>query len=95
MNAASRRVADLVVTVQDCFLENPGVALTPCQIEQLCGADAGTCEAILDLLAGGGVIARTSNGRYKRRVRAPRRWLDRGRRAAGARDGISRIALAG
>lgn len=95
MSHASRRVGDIVMAVQDYFLENPGLALTPWQIERLCGADAKACEAILDLLAGGGVIARTGDGRYVRCVAAPRRWRDQKRAGLPGPSRKPRLALAG
>ena len=64
MSLASRRIGNLVLTLQDCFLENPGLALSPWQAEQLCGTDEKTCRAVLNLLADAGVLARTRNGRY-------------------------------
>ncbi|MGE5833533.1 MAG: hypothetical protein ACM4AI_03560 [Acidobacteriota bacterium] len=96
MSRASRQIGDLVIAVQDCFLAAPGQALTPWQVERLSGADETTCRAILDLLADGGVIARTSGGRYIRNVSPSRLWTD-GRRRSGSfeRLGITRIAFAG
>ena len=64
MSLASHRIGTLVLTLQDCFLENPGLALSPWQAEQLCGTDEMTCRAVLNLLADAGVLARTRNGRY-------------------------------
>ena len=96
MSRASRRIGDLVITVQDCFLAAPRHALTPCQVEQLSGADETTCRAILDLLADGGVIDRTSGGRYIRNVSLSRLWTN-GQRRPGPfeRTAITRIAFAG
>ena len=64
MSLASRHIGALVLTLQDCFLENPGLSLSPRQAEQLCGTDEVTCRAVLNLLADAGVLARTRNGRY-------------------------------
>ena len=64
MSLASRRIGNLVLTLQDCFLDNPGLALSPWQAEQLCGTDEKTCRAVLNLLADAGVLARTRNGKY-------------------------------
>jgi hypothetical protein len=96
MSRASRRIGDLVITVQDYFLAAPGQALTPRQVERLSGADETTCRAILDLLADGGVIAKTSGGRYIRNVPPSRRWTD-GQRRSGSfeRTAITQIAFAG
>lgn len=96
MSRASRRIGDLVMTVQDCFLAAPGQALTPWQVQRLSGADEATCRAILDLLADGGVIARTSGGRYIRNVPQSTLWTDRRCRSGSfGRSEIRQIAFAG
>jgi hypothetical protein len=92
MSLASRRIGDLVIRLQDCFLANPDLALSAWQAEQFCGADEMTCRAILSLLVEGGVVVRTGDGRFVRRLPAGARH-DR-RRATSGQTGI-RPALAG
>jgi hypothetical protein len=96
MSLASRRIGDFFIRLQTCFLDNPGVALTPWQVEQVCGADEMTCRAIVDLLTEGGAIASTGDGRYVRWVPPPRSWSDRRRLSAQVRRGaFTQSALAG
>ena len=67
MSRASHRIGEAVITVQHCFLEHPGLAMTPSQVERRCGVEGSASRAILELLADGNVIARTGDGRYVRR----------------------------
>jgi hypothetical protein len=73
MSLASRRLGDLVIRLQDCFLDNPDLALSAWQAERVCGADELTCRAVLNLLVDGGVIARTRDGLYTRKAPSMRR----------------------
>jgi hypothetical protein len=86
MRSSSRRIGELVVTLQDFFLADPRLALTPAQAAQLCGADEMTCRAILNLLADGGVIAGTGDGPFVGRLPLTRRQPAR-------RDAIARTPL--
>ena len=95
MSLASRRIGDLVIKLQDCFLTNPEVALSPWQVEQLCGVDELTCRAILNLLVDGGVIARTNDGRFIRRLPSAMRPASSRRTIARAHLVHIRPALAG
>jgi hypothetical protein len=95
MSLESRRIGDLVITLQECFLAKPDLALSAWQAEQVCGADEMTCRAILRLLVDGGVIAKTADGRYIRHLpslsRATARRSVRARRPLT----LTRPALAG
>ena len=63
----SRRIQDLVVSMQQAFLDAPALRLTLPNAQQLFAADAGTCEAVLNFLVDAGVLARTPHGQYARR----------------------------
>jgi hypothetical protein len=68
MRPSSRRIGELLITLQDFFLADPRLALTPRQAAELCGADEATCRAILNLLVDGGVIAGTGDGQFVGRL---------------------------
>ena len=57
-----RQIQDLVVTLQQAFLEAPALRLTLSDAERQCGADAPTCEAVLNFLVDAGVLAGHRNG---------------------------------
>ena len=61
-----RQIQDLVITLQQAFLEAPALRLTLPDAERQCAADAQTCEAVLNFLVDGGVLARTPQGQYVR-----------------------------
>ena len=66
---AERRcqIQDLVVTMQQAFLDAPALRLSLSGAQQLFAADAVTCEAVLNFLVDAGVLARTPHGEYARR----------------------------
>jgi len=61
-----RQIQDLVVTLQQAFLDAPGLRLTLSDAERQCGADAPTCEAVLNFLVDARVLARTPQRQYAR-----------------------------
>ena len=61
-----REIQDLVVTLQQAFLDAPALRLTLPDAQRHCAADAQTCAAVLDFLVDGGVLARTPQGQYVR-----------------------------
>ena len=61
-----RQIQDLVVTLQQVFLEAPALRLTLPDAERHCAADAPTCEAVLDFLVDAGVLERTPQGQFAR-----------------------------
>ena len=61
-----RQIQDLVVTLQQAFLDAPALHLTLPEAQRRCSADAPTCEAVLSLLVDSGVLARTRQGQYVR-----------------------------
>ena len=70
MTIEKQRVANLLVQVQDEFLDRD-VALTVAEVQRFVGGDAFTCQAVLDLLVGAGVLACIGD-RYFRASLLPR-----------------------
>jgi Fic family protein len=66
MIADCRRIQDLVVTMQQAFLDSPALCLTLPQAQRRFGVSARTCEAVLGALAEAGVLERTREGDYIR-----------------------------
>jgi hypothetical protein len=61
-----RRMQELVVSMQQAFLDSPTLCLTLPQAQHRFGVSARTCEAVLGALAEAGVLARTPHGDYMR-----------------------------
>ena len=62
-----RQIQDLVVSLQQAFLDAPGLRLTLPDAQQRFAANARTCEAVLNFLVDAGVLTRTPYGQYARR----------------------------
>jgi hypothetical protein len=67
MIADRRHIEDLVVRIQEAFLETPALRLTVPQAQRRFAVDARGCEAVLGALAEAGVLARAPQGHYVRR----------------------------
>jgi hypothetical protein len=61
-----RRTQDLVVTMQQAFLDSPALRLTLPQAQRRFARNAVTCEAVLNVLVEAGVLSRTTRGQYVR-----------------------------
>lgn len=61
-----RRIQDLVVRMQQAFLDTPAFMLTLPQARRRFATSAATCEAVLNVLVEAGVLSRTSQGEYVR-----------------------------
>jgi hypothetical protein len=73
MIATRRRIGTLITTIQQAFLDTPGLVLTlPAAIQQF-ATDPLTCEALLTVLVDAGVLTKEPGGVYVRRF--PRRRL--------------------
>ena len=48
------------------YLEMPGLALRPEQVQRLCGVDRALCESVLETLVESGFLSRRSDGAYGR-----------------------------
>ena len=61
-----RQLHDLVVRMQQAFLDAPAFRLTLPQARRRFATSATTCEALLNVLVEAGVLSRTSQGEYVR-----------------------------
>jgi len=50
------------------YLEMPGLALKPEQVQRLCGVDRAACQVVLDALVGAGFLTARGDGAYTRRT---------------------------
>lgn len=66
MSLSSRGIGALVTTIQNDFLDLPGLMLTVSQAQQRFGTDETTCEAVLGALVDAHVLARTPDSSYIR-----------------------------
>jgi hypothetical protein len=66
MVATRTRIGQLVTTIQNDFLDVPGLGLTLGQAIQRFAVDKVTCEALLGVLVDAGVLARDHADRYIR-----------------------------
>jgi hypothetical protein len=65
----ARQLADLVMRMQQAFLDVPDLAMTVAEACTRFDVDECACEAVLDLLAEAKVLAKRSDGAYMRVVR--------------------------
>ena len=61
-----RRIQNLVVRMQQPFLDAPALRLTLSQVQRRFFTSAVTSEAVLNVLVEAGVLARTPRGQYMR-----------------------------
>jgi hypothetical protein len=61
-----RRIQDLVVRMQQAFLDAPALRLTRPQARRRFSTSSDMSEAVLDFLVEAGVLSRTSRGQYVR-----------------------------
>jgi len=61
-----RRMQNLVVRMQQAFLDAPAFRLTLPQARRRFATSEATCEAVLNVLVEAGVLSRTSQGEYVR-----------------------------
>ena len=66
-----RQIQDLVVTLQQAFLDAPALRLTLPDAHRQYAADTPTCQAVLNFLVDAGVLARTPQGQYVRHFPRP------------------------
>ena len=62
----NRRIQDLVVKMQQAFLDVPALRLTLPQAQRRFARNEVTCEAVLNVLVEAGVLSRTPRGQYVR-----------------------------
>ena len=69
-----RQLHDLVVRMQQAFLDAPALRLTLPQARRRFSTDAAICAAVLSVLVEAGVLSRTARGQYVRLIpRTPER----------------------
>lgn len=66
MTTTGARITELLVTIQNAFLDTPGLELTLEEARMLFGTDRATCRAILKTLVDASVLTRTPQGGYAR-----------------------------
>ena len=66
MTVSCGQLGDLVLRMQDDFLEIPGLTLTLEEAERRFGLDAVTCDAVLATLAQAKVLTRSGDRAYRR-----------------------------
>jgi hypothetical protein len=66
MIATRNRIGTLFTTVQDEFLDTPGLRLTLNEAATRFGFDETMCQALLDVLLQAGVLTKARDGRYVR-----------------------------
>ena len=76
-------VQDMVMRIQDAFLDAPTLTLTPRETAQRFGLDLVAAEAFLGALADAGVLIKDEDGAYAR-LNAPWGFISAGVNAGGA-----------
>ena len=56
----------LVQRIRAEYLEMPGIALRPEQVQRLCGVDSTVCQSVLEALVESGFLSRRADGAYGR-----------------------------
>jgi hypothetical protein len=64
--ASCNRIGELVIRIQEHFLDTPHLAVTSSQPRAQLAVDADTCEAILASLADAEVLTRSRGGHFVR-----------------------------
>ena len=63
-----RRIQDLVVSMQQAFLDTPALRLTLPQACRRFSTSGAMCAAVLNVLVEAGVLSRTSQGQFVRLI---------------------------
>lgn len=66
ISSRRRRFQDLVISIQQAFLDTSGLRLTLSEARRRFSTDAIACSAVLNVLVEAGVLIRTSTGQYAR-----------------------------
>jgi hypothetical protein len=84
---------DVLQRIRSEYLEMPGLALKPEQVQRLCGVDSALCQSALETLVESGFLSRRSDGAYGRyrnpdiaRARQAKAGLERHVRATPLRN---------
>jgi hypothetical protein len=66
MTANRKEIEKHLMRIQSEFLNTPSLRLTVKQVQGRCGGDLVLCQALLDVLVGARVIAKSPEGTYAR-----------------------------
>ena len=91
MTVSCGQLGDLVMRMQDDFLEIPGLTLTLHDAERRFGVDEVTCDAVLSALADANVLTRNGDGAYGRQVPRPACTSGHPSSARGRRRPLNRL----
>jgi hypothetical protein len=58
--------AHLLQRIRSEYIEMPGLALRPEQVQRLCGVDGAACQTVLEALVETGFLSKRSDGAYGR-----------------------------
>jgi hypothetical protein len=58
--------AHIVQRIKSEYIEMPGLALRPEQVQRLCGVDGAACQTVLEALVETGFLSKRSDGAYGR-----------------------------
>ena len=91
MTPTSGWIQEALLRIQNDFLDDAALALTPSQAARRFGLDRESCEAILAALLESGVLAKTPEGAYVRFFPRLTTGAGRGNGDARSRARLSRI----
>lgn len=58
--------AHILQRIKSEYIEMPGLALRPEQVQRLCGVDGASCQTVLEALVETGFLSKRSDGAYGR-----------------------------
>lgn len=58
--------AHILQRIKSEYIEMPGLALRPEQVQRLCGVDGAACQTVLEALVETGFLSKRSDGAYGR-----------------------------
>ena len=58
--------AHILQRIKSEYIEMPGLALRPEQVQRLCGVDGASCQTVLETLVETGFLSKRSDGAYGR-----------------------------
>jgi hypothetical protein len=58
--------AQILQRIKSEYIEMPGLALRPEQVQRLCGVDGASCQTVLEALVEAGFLSKRSDGAYGR-----------------------------
>jgi hypothetical protein len=68
MTIPRRRIERALLQIQSQFIEHAGLSLTAADAQRRCGVSRRLSQAVLDALAGAGVLVAQPDGAYQQRV---------------------------